>query len=80
ILHGPTYEEVMKSIVNVLIPKDGDEKDHLLRFHEVIAKQFPTINVNNETLGKLTYIIYMIVHKNAGAIVDNLAKSNRFNH
>jgi len=80
ILDGPTYEEVMKSIVNKLIPKDGDEKDHLLRFHDVIAKQFPTISENDETLGRLTYIIYMIVHKNTGTIVDNLAKSNEFHH
>jgi hypothetical protein len=71
-LNGPAFEVVMWSITQHLLPNHGEEQDHLLRFHEVIAKHFPSTNKKDDTLGKLTFLIYMIVYKRSDALINDL--------
>ena len=71
-LEGPAYENVMWSITQNLLSNNGDEKDHLLRFHKIVANHFPSIDENDDTLGKLTFLIYLIVYKRSDLLIDRL--------
>ena len=69
-LDGPTYEELLKDIIEGLIPdKDYGEKLES-RLYNAVVQHYPNWNESDDMLGRVTMFIFTVIYKRTDNFKD----------